>query len=128
MNNTPPRSIAPLVNRIFISFLLLFCVQILTLSEAHGQIVRYIHNAQKAEYYVFETSDSSLATYYVYRATSPTEALKEGVWYIVDDPFLYRDKAILLHRVKSTATADLIVYYVRNPKNAGKARRRGGGR
>ena len=126
MNNTPPTSSAPLVNRIFILVLLLFCVQILTLSEAHGQIVRYIHNAQKAEYYVFETSDSSLATYYVYRATSPTEALKEGVWYIVDDPFLYRDKAILLHRVKSTATADLIVYYVRNPKNAGKARRRGG--
>ena len=126
MNNTPPTSSAPLVNRIFISVLLLFCVQIITFSEAHGQIVRYIHNAQKAEYYVFETSDSSLATYYVYRATSPTEALKEGVWYIVDDPFLYRDKAILLHRVKSTATADLIVYYVRNPKNAGKARRRGG--
>lgn len=126
MNNTPPTSSAPLVNRIFISFLFLFGVQILTLSEAHGQIVRYIHNAQKAEYYVFETSDSSLATYYVYRATNPTEALKEGVWYIVDDPFLYRDKAILLHRVKSTATADLIVYYVRNPKNAGKARRRGG--
>lgn len=126
MNNTPPTSSAPLVNRIFISVLFLFGVQILTFSEAHGQIVRYIHNAQKAEYYVFETSDSSLATYYVYRATNPTEALKEGVWYIVDDPFLYRDKAILLHRVKSTATADLIVYYVRNPKNAGKARRRGG--
>lgn len=125
MNNTPPTSSAPLVNRIFISVLFLFGVQILTFSEAHGQIVRYIHNAQKAEYYVFETSDSSLATYYVYRATSPTEALKEGVWFIVDDPFLYRDKAILLHRVKSTATADLIVYYVRNPKNAGKARKRG---
>jgi hypothetical protein len=110
------------VNRIFMP--LLFLVQLLTISKANGQIVRFINNAYKAEYYVFETTDSSIADYYVYRATNPTEAIKEGVWFITNDPFIFRDKAILLHRVKSAANADMVVFYVRNPKYAGKARKK----
>jgi hypothetical protein len=110
------------VNRIFMP--LLFLVQLLTISKANGQIVRFINNAYKEEYYVFETTDSSIADYYVYRPTNPTEAIKEGVWFITDDPFIFRDKAILLHRVKSAANADMVVFYVRNPKYAGKARKK----
>ena len=110
------------VNRIFMP--LLFLVQLLTISKANGQIVRFINNAYKEEYYVFETTDSSIHDYYVYRATNPTEAIKEGVCFITDDPFIFRDKAILLHRVKSAANADMVVFYVRNPKYAGKARKK----
>jgi len=124
VKNTPPTSRAPLVNRIFMPLILLFLAQLLTISKANGQIVRFIHNAYKAEYYVFETTDSSIANYYVYRTANPTEAIKEGVWYITEDPFMFRDKSILLHRVKSSANADMVVFYVRNPKNAGKARKK----
>ena len=74
VKNTPPTSKAPLVNRIFMPLILLFLVQLLTISKANGQIVRFIHNAYKAEYYVFETTDSAFANYFVYRASNPTEA------------------------------------------------------
>lgn len=124
MNNTPPKSKAPFVNRIFISFLFFCFIQYTTFTSANAQIVRFIHNAYQAEYYIFETKDSSAANYFVFKTTNPVEAIKEGVWFVVDDPLIYRDKAIKLHRVKSPAEADLIVYYVRRPTHAGKAKKK----
>lgn len=91
-------------------------------NDAKGQVVRYVQNAYRAEYYVFETKDSASASYYVYQAKNPAEALKDGIWYIAEEPFAFRGKAILLHRVKSPLSADIVVYYVKNPKNAGSAR------
>ena len=111
VKNTPPTSKAPLVNRIFMPLILLFFIQLLTTSKANDQIVRFIHNAYKAEYYVFETSDSSMANYHVYIAANAREAIKEGVWFISEDQCMFREKAILLHRVKSAANADMVVYY-----------------
>ncbi len=92
--------------------------------SANAQIVRFIHNAYQAEYYIFETKDSSAANYFVFKTANPAEAIREGVWFVVDDPLIYRDKAIKLHRVKSPTEADLIVYYVRKPIHAGKAKKR----
>ncbi len=124
VNMMPPTIKAPLVKRIFISGLFFGLVQHTTFLNANAQIVRFIQNPYQAEYYIFETTDSSLANYFVYKASNPTEAIREGVWFIADDPFIYRDKAIRLHRVKSASSADFVVYYVRNPKNAGKSRAR----
>jgi hypothetical protein len=124
VNSTPPKTKAPFVNRIFISFLFICFIQYTTFMSANAQIVRFIHNAYQAEYYIFETKDSSAANYFVFKTANPAEALKEGVWFFVDDPLIYRDKAIKLHRVKSPAEADLIVYYVRKPIHAGKAKKR----
>ena len=53
--------------------------------SANAQIVRFIHNAYQAEYYIFETKDSSAANYFVFKTANPAEAIKEGVWSIVDD-------------------------------------------
>ena len=124
MNNTPPKTKAPFVNRIFISFLFICFTQYTTFVSANAQIVRFIHNAYQAEYYIFETKDSSAANYFVFKTANPAEAIREGVWFVADDPLIYRDKAIKLHRVKSPAEADLIVYYVRKPIHAGKAKKR----
>jgi hypothetical protein len=96
----------------------------LTFSKAEAQIFRFIQNPYQAEYYVFETRDSASANYYVFKAKSPAEAIKDGVWCITEDPLAFRGKAILLHRVKSPASADLVVYYVRSSENAGNARNR----
>lgn len=52
-----------------------------------------------------------MANYHVYRAANAREAIKEGVWFISEDPCMFREKAILLHRVKSAANADMVVYY-----------------
>jgi hypothetical protein len=124
VNMMPPTTKAPFVKRIFISGLFFGLIQYTTFLNVNAQIVRFIQNPYQAEYYIFETTDSSLANYFVYKASNPTEAIREGVWFIADDPFIYRDKAIRLHRVKSASSADLVVYYVRNPKNAGKSRAR----
>jgi hypothetical protein len=124
VNNTPPKTKAPFVNRIFISFLFICFTQYTTFVSANAQIVRFIHNAYQAEYYIFETKDSSAANYFVFKTANPAEAIREGVWFVADDPLIYRDKAIKLHRVKSPAEADLIVYYVRKPIHAGKAKKR----
>ena len=124
MNSTPPKTKAPFVNRIFISFLFICFIQYTTFVSANAQIVRFIHNAYQAEYYIFETKDSSAANYFVFKTANPAEAIREGVWFVADDPLIYRDKAIKLHRVKSPAEADLIVYYVRRPTHAGKAKKR----
>jgi hypothetical protein len=124
VNNTPPKTKAPFVNRIFISFLFICFTQYITFMSANAQIVRFIHNAYQAEYYIFETKDSSAANYFVFKTANPAEAIREGVWFVADDPLIYRDKAIKLHRVKSPAEADLIVYYVRKPIHAGKAKKR----
>lgn len=112
------------INRIFISLLLYSALLVWFPLSTNAQIVRFIHSAYQAEYYIFETKDSSAATYYVFKTTNPMEAIKEGVWFVTDDPLIYRDKAIKLHRVKSLAEADLIVYYVRRPTHAGKAKKR----
>jgi hypothetical protein len=124
VNNTPPKTKAPFVNRIFISFLFICFTQYITFMSANAQIVRFIHNGYQAEYYIFETKDSSAANYFVFKTANPAEAIREGVWFVADDPLIYRDKAIKLHRVKSPAEADLIVYYVRKPIHAGKAKKR----
>ena len=124
MNSTPPKTKAPFLNRIFIYFLFFCFIQYTTFLSANAQIVRFIHNAYQAEYYVFETKDSSAANYLVFKTANPAEAIREGVWFVADDPLIYRDKAIKLHRVKSPAEADLIVYYVRRPIHAGKAKKR----
>jgi hypothetical protein len=124
VNNTPPKTKAPFVNRIFISFLFICFIQYTTFVSANAQIVRFIHNAYQAEYYIFETKDSSAANYFVFKTANPAEAIREGFWFVADDPLIYRDKAIKLHRVKSPAEADLIVYYVRKPIHAGKAKKR----
>jgi hypothetical protein len=122
VNNTPPKSMEKLEKRTFISLLFFVVFQCTHFFDSNAQIIRFIQNPNIAEYYVFETPDSSAANYYVYKTVNPTEAIREGVWYVVDDPFLFRDKAIRLYRVKSPVNADFIVYYVRNAKHAGKRR------
>ena len=121
--NTPLTIKTLFVNRTFMS-LLFYCALLIGFPlSANAQIVRFIKNVYQAEYYIFETKDSSAANYFVFKTANPAEAIREGVWFVADDPLIYRDRAIKLHRVKSPAEADLIVYYVRRPTHAGKAKK-----
>ena len=96
-------------------FIFLFSIFI---SNANGQIVKFIKNPLTAKYRVYVTQQPSEATIFVFKTKKYNEAIGAGVWYIVDNPILFKN-AMTLYEVKHKEEADLIVYYTKKKSEAG---------
>jgi hypothetical protein len=94
---------------------LFFC---LFLSSVNGQIVKFIKNPLKAKYRVYITQIPSEATLFVFKTKKYEEAIGAGLWYIVENPVLFKN-AMELFQVKVKEEADLIVYYTLKKSEAG---------
>ena len=103
-----------LQKKICISFFLF----IVTIFNVNAQIVKFIKNPLTAKYRVFITSQPTQANLFVYKTKKYEEAIGAGIWYIVDNPVLFKN-AMTLYEVKSKEEADLIVYYTKNKSEAG---------
>ncbi len=96
-------------------FTLLFSIFI---SNVNGQIVKFIKNPLTAKYRVFITQQPSQATLFVYKTKKYEEAIGAGLWYIVENPVLFKN-SMTLYEVKPKEEADLIVYYTNKKSEAG---------
>ena len=98
--------------------LLPFFSFIVTIFNVNAQIVKFIKNPLTAKYRVFITNQPSQATLFVYKTKKYEEAIGAGLWYIVDNPVLFKN-AMTLYEVKRKEEADLIVYYTNKKSEAG---------
>ena len=96
-------------------FIFLFSIFI---SNVNGQIVKFIKNPLTAKYRVYVTQRPSEATLFVFKTNKYDEAIGAGLWYIVDNPILFKN-AMTLYEVKHKEEADLIVYYTKKKSEAG---------
>jgi hypothetical protein len=96
-------------------FILLFSIFIFT---DNGQVVKFIKNPLTAKYRVFVTQKPAEATLFVYKTKKFEEAIGAGLWYIVDNPILFKN-AMTLFEVKRKEKADLIVFYTNKKSEAG---------
>lgn len=90
----------------------------LSIGTLVGQTVKFIKNPLQAKYRVFVTSKPEEANLFVYKVHKFEEAIGAGLWYIVENPMLFKD-AMTVFQVKSKDEADLIVYYTDDKKKAG---------
>ena len=97
---------------IFIALFFIF------ISNVNGQIVKFIKNPLTAKYRVFITNQPSEASLFVYKTKKYEEAIGAGLWYIVENPVLFKN-AMTLFEVKRKEEADLIVYYTNKKSEAG---------
>jgi hypothetical protein len=84
----------------------------------NGQVVKFIKNPLTAKYRVFVTQKPAEATLFVYKTKKFEEAIGAGLWYIVDNPILFKN-AMTLFEVKRKEKADLIVFYTNKKSEAG---------
>lgn len=98
--------------------LLLFFFFIVTIFNVNAQIVKFIKNPLTAKYRVFITNQPSQATLFVYKTKKYEEAIGVGLWYIVENPILFKN-AMTLFEVNRREEADLIVYYTNIKSEAG---------
>jgi hypothetical protein len=91
---------------------------IVTIFNVNAQIVKFIKNPLTAKYRVFITSQPTQANLFVYKTKKYEEAIGAGLWYIVDNPVLFKN-AMTLFEVKSKDEADLIVYFTKKKSEAG---------
>ena len=96
-------------------FILLFSIFIFT---ANGQVVKFIKNPLTAKYRVFITRKPAEATLFVYKTKKYEEGISAGLWYIVDNPMVFKN-AMTLFEVKQKEEADLIVFYTNKKSEAG---------
>ena len=97
---------------IFIALFFIF------ISNVNGQIVKFIKNPLTSKYRVFITNQPSEASLFVYKTKKYEEAIGAGLWYIVENPVLFKN-AMTLFEVKRKEEADLIVYYTNKKSEAG---------
>jgi hypothetical protein len=83
-----------------------------------AQVVKFIKNPITAKHRVFITEKPNDADISVYKVQKYEEALSAGLWYVVDNPMLFKD-AVTLFEVKKREEADLIVYYTNDRLQAG---------
>ena len=98
-----------------------YCITILCIlyySNSYGQVVKFIKNPLTAKYRVYITKNSSEATIYVFKVQKYEEAIGAGLWYMVNNPILFKE-AMTLFEVKKKEDADLIVYYTNDKNEAG---------
>lgn len=98
-----------------------YCITILCIlyySNSYGQVVKFIKNPLTAKYRVYITKNSSEATIYVFKVQKYEEAIGAGLWYMVNNPILFKE-AMTLFEVKKKEEADLIIFYTNNKKEAG---------
>jgi len=98
---------------LFIVFLFSICIP-----NVNGQVVKFIKNPLTAKYRVYVTQQPSEATLFVYKTKKYEEAIGAGLWYIVDNPLLFKN-AMLLFEVKHKEEADCIVFYTNKKSEAG---------
>jgi hypothetical protein len=96
----------------------LFILAVFHYSAIYSQAVKFIKNPVTAKYRVFITAKPAEATVFVYRVSKYQEAIGAGLWYIVENPTLFKE-AMTLFEVHKKEEADLIVYYTKNKDNAG---------
>ena len=98
--------------------LLPFFLFIVTIFNVNAQIVKFIKNPLTAKYRVFITRKPAEATLFVYKTKKYEEAIGAGLWYIVDNPMVFKN-AMTLFEVKRKEEADLIVFYTNKKTEAG---------
>lgn len=96
-----------------IVFLFIICM-----SKVNGQVVKFIKNPLTAKYRVYVTQQPAEATLFVYKTKKYEEAIGAGLWYIVDNPMLFKN-AMTLYKVKHKDEADWIVFYTKKKSEAG---------
>ena len=74
------------------------------------------------KYRVYITAIPEEASLWVYKVKKPEEALSYGLWYVVDNPQLFKE-ATTLFEVSSKEEADIIVWYTTEKQLAGKPKR-----
>lgn len=96
-----------------------FCFIIISnLFESKGQAVKFIKNEVTAKYKVYITKDSNEANLFVFKVNKYEDAIGAGLWFIVDNPTLFKN-AMTLFEIKNKDQADLVIYYTKNKKSAG---------
>jgi len=83
-----------------------------------AQVVKFIKNPVTAKYRVYITTKPGEAKVFVYKVPTFKEAIGAGLWYIVENPMIFKD-AMTLFEVKKKEDADLIVYYTNDKNKAG---------
>lgn len=97
---------------------ILFILVVFHYSNMYSQVVKFIKNPVTAKYRVYITKDPKEATIFVYKVKKYEEALGAGLWYIVENPMIFKE-AMTLFEVKKKEDADLIVYYTNDKNEAG---------
>lgn len=97
---------------------IIFILCMVYYANTMGQVVKFIKNPLTAKYRVYITKDPKEATIFVYKVKKYEEALGAGLWYIVENPLMFKE-AMTLFEVKKKEDADLIVYYTIDKIKAG---------
>lgn len=98
----------------YIIFILcMFCY-----ANTRAQVVKFIKNPLTAKYRVYITKNSNEATIFVCKVKKYEEAIGAGLWYIVENPMIFKE-AMTVFEVKKKEDADLIVYYTKDKNKAG---------
>ena len=101
--------------RIYLYITIILCFYI---NALNAQVVKFIKNPLQAKYRVYITNNPEEANLWVYKVQKYENALSNGLWYIVDNPQLFKN-ATLLFKVLKPEDADLIVFYTDDLKKAG---------
>jgi hypothetical protein len=97
---------------------ILFILVVFHYSNMYSQVVKFIKNPVTAKYRVYITKDPKEATIFVYKVKKYEEAIGAGLFYIVENPMIFKE-AMTLFEVKKKEDADLIIFYTNKKKEAG---------
>ena len=97
---------------------ILFILVVFHYSNMYSQVVKFIKNPVTAKYRVYITKDPKEATIFVYKVKKYKEAIGAGLFYIVENPMIFKE-AMTLFEVKKKEDADLIIFYTNKKKEAG---------
>ncbi len=97
---------------------IIFILCMVYYANTRAQVVKFIKNPLTAKYRVYLTKNPNEATIFVCKVEKYEEAIGAGLWYIVDNPMIFKE-AMTLFQVKKKEDADLIVYYTKDKNNAG---------
>ena len=86
--------------------------------NTRAQVVKFIKNPLTAKYRVYITKNSNEATIFVYKVQKYEEAIGAGLWYIVENPMIFKEVMTVIE-VNKKEDADLIVYYTKDKNKAG---------
>lgn len=96
-----------------LTFLFIFLFNV-----GNAQIVKFIKNSINVKYKVYITIIPEEASLFVFKVNKPELAISNGLWYIVENPMLFKN-AVTLFKVNSIDEADLVVYYTNDRNKAG---------
>lgn len=105
------------MNTIHRSLITVFLI-ILFNASSNAQIVKFIKNPINVKYKVYISKNPDEATLFVFKVNKPELAISNGLWYIVENPLLFKN-AVTLFKVNSIDDADLVVYYTNDRNKAG---------